>query len=258
MELEDAFAELGVPALSATPGRVREAFRARSLKAHPDHGGTAQAFTRLTQARERALAFAARKKIVRVRADGRVDYSVHSVCERCCADNSWCFCVSCDGTGRNADSACPSCSGSGGFHTRPQVQCDRCAQSDPVAHTERNRFDAPPEPGDIIDGHVVAYEHLGERIEFRACSRGVMVRWGVCLEDVLRGVRCDRLGVHTHGAFDPTLAIVLPATAARPAPLRVEFELTGVSDLPRLRRFQLALDKVVGQGCAPGAAFQKC
>jgi hypothetical protein len=53
------FSELGLEKWPPTPMDIRLAFQRRALDAHPDRGGSAEAFLKLTQARDLALAAAA-------------------------------------------------------------------------------------------------------------------------------------------------------------------------------------------------------
>jgi hypothetical protein len=55
MPLAEAMSLLGVPA-DYTRGDVIRCFRRAAMKAHPDHGGTAEMFRKLVEARDRLLA----------------------------------------------------------------------------------------------------------------------------------------------------------------------------------------------------------
>jgi curved DNA-binding protein CbpA len=66
----DLYAILGVPA-DATEADISRAFRRRAFVAHPDHGGDAQAFRDLSQARETLLDPARRAGYDRRRAADR-------------------------------------------------------------------------------------------------------------------------------------------------------------------------------------------
>jgi hypothetical protein len=61
-DLLEAFSVLGLDRFTATLGGVRKAFRKLSKGAHPDHGGTPEAFRRLSRSKEMAEAWLRRIK----------------------------------------------------------------------------------------------------------------------------------------------------------------------------------------------------
>lgn len=71
MNVDAAFEHLGL-VVGASPNAIRAAYRARSFKAHPDHaGGSAEAMTKLTAAREIAVAYAIAEKCPECSGTGR-------------------------------------------------------------------------------------------------------------------------------------------------------------------------------------------
>lgn len=250
MKLDAALEELGLSALDASPSRVKEAFRARSLKVHPDMGGSTESFLKLSSARDVVSLFASCKPVLLVRPDGTLDHMELEACLTCktqCRD--WCYCVACDGGG------CETCGGKGGFSMngnslKPKcVQCMGAGVKYKKISSKPNNLKSPPLHGDLLDGKLVVYEALGEGKTFEADSSGVRIHWRVSVEDILAGVACSALGIDTNGAFDPCVPMLTKHGAC------VRFSVSGVDNIRRLRRFQPALDKIVGMkgvDCAGG------